>query len=93
MPTNKTNETSPTGIIRAGDPGGVSETGQPMGAYKMDGDIDAIRHRMREQTHPVVCGDHNKEPEYNRKGPETFPTRAMIQGPMMTGSTEYSAKS
>ena len=39
---------------------------------------------------PVVGGDHNKELEYNRKEQETFPTQAMILGPMMTRSTKYS---
>ena len=83
IPSNKTYETSPTSITRAGDTG-VSETGQMIGAYGMDGNIVAIQHRMGKQMPTAVYGNH-------KKGPETFPIQAIIHGPMVTGSTIHSA--
>ena len=47
IPFNKTYETGPTGNTRAGDTG-VSETGQMIGAYGMDGNTVTIQHGTRE---------------------------------------------
>ena len=48
IPSNKTYETNPTSITRAEDMG-MSETGQKMGAYGLDGNTVAIQHRIRKQ--------------------------------------------
>ena len=48
LPPNRTYETRPTGITRAGDTG-VSETGQMIGEDGMDGNTVAIQQRMGKQ--------------------------------------------